>query len=298
MAYISGTAPNWQDFYNTLRDFLTTGMTPVGERWTQVSGPVGVLTAADEIVLRGPGLAGADEVLVGIKPFTSVGADYYNLAFYGLSIFNGTLGPISSQVNRSEAAVLHLWKDPIDYWIVANGRRFMIVCRISTVYFAAYCGFALPLTLPSQYPYPLFVGAASNDTTTRWSGTTPNMRNFFSPAEGANLMMPDVTWRKVQNWSSSQETQLTSPTGLQHNPWYWDVQPIRENIDGSYSLLPSTIVGTSPHAAQYARLQGVYRVSGFGNSAGSIVTHNGVPHIVVPNVFRSDWQNFAALALE
>lgn len=295
MAFITGTATGWADFYNILRDFLTTGMTPIGERWTQVYGTGGTLDATSEIVLRGPGLASDDQILVSIKPYIYTGADVYNIGFTGLSIFNEALGGPSAQVNKSPISVLHLWNDPIDYWIVANGRRFIAVARISTTYHAAYCGFGLPLSLPSQYPYPLFIGGSSDLVSERWSTPIPRLRNFYNPAYSANVMMPDVTWKQVSNVN---ENDTLRDTGMFMTPYRMDLQPMRENLDGGYTLQPVSIIGNQPYQAQLMRLQSVYRVSGFGNSAGSIVSSGGIDHIVIPNVYRSDWANFAAIGLE
>lgn len=300
MAFTSGTATNHVDLYNKLRDFLVTGMTPIGERWTQISGNAGVLTATDEIVLKGPGLAGTDEILVGLKMFTSGVSDYFNLAFNGLTIWNPALTLVDNQINRSGWKTLHLWDDVIDYWFVASGRRFIVVVRISTFYFASYVGFTLPLALPAQYPYPLFVGAGSDLTTARWSLTSPKMRNFFDACEGGSMLLfPDVVWRWSANWYDFDGTNDGySRENVNTNPWRWDVTPVRDNLDGSYTLTPAVIVSASPYQAQICRMDGVFHVSGFGNSAGSLVAVGGVNHLVVPNVYRNSWQHFAAIALE
>lgn len=298
MAFTSGTATNHVDLYNKLRDFLVAGMSPTGERWTQISGNGGVLTATDEIVLKGPGLAGSDEVLVGLKIFASAGSDYFNLAFNGLTIWNPALATVDAQINRSGWKTLHLWDDVIDYWFVASGRRFIVVVRISTFYFASYVGFTLPLALPSQYPYPLFVGASSDLTTTRWSFVDPRMRNFFDACEGgAALLFPDVVWRWCANWQNT-TNDGNQIDNVNMQPWRWDYTPLRDNIDGSYTLIPATVVSNNPYQAQICRMDGVFRVTGFGNSAGSLIAVGGVNHLVVPNVYRNSWQHFAAIALE
>src|SRR5690349_2247020 len=105
MALETGTATDWLDFYNKLRDFLTTNADLVadGQEWTQIAGEVGTLGNADEIVLQGPGLAGADEIIVGITPSFSVDSDYFNLGFTGATMYNGILGGIADQINNSGA---------------------------------------------------------------------------------------------------------------------------------------------------------------------------------------------------
>ena len=162
MASSTGTATNLLDLYNKLRDFLTTNADLVlaGEEWTQIAGNTGTLVLADEIVLQGPGTAGADEVLVGMETSYSVASDYYNMSFSGFTIWNPSTA-FASQVNSTHSYTINLWDDPMPYWFVANGRRFIVVVRVAGVYMSAYCGLILPYVLPTLWPYPLFIGAAS-----------------------------------------------------------------------------------------------------------------------------------------
>jgi len=167
MAYATGTASDFADLYNKLRDFLTTNVDLVadGEAWVQIAGPGGTLTDADEIILQGPGTTGTDEILVGIKPVTSVASDYYNLSMFGLVSYNPALGGIQSQVGESLARTLLAWNSPMTYWFVANGRRFIVVIKVASTYHMAYCGFILPYMLPTPLladrragPQPVLAG--------------------------------------------------------------------------------------------------------------------------------------------
>lgn len=307
MAYETGTATNFADLYNKLRDFLTTNtdLVTAGQEWLQIAGSVGTLTDADEIVLQGPGLSGTDEILVGLKPFTSVASDYYNFAMYGLTSFNEDLGGITSQIGVTRPGVVHCWDDPMDYWFIANGRRFIVVARVASVYQSGYAGFILPYTLPTLWPYPHFIGGVSQLTTSRYSSTGERFRAFFHPGEyTARLCFPDLRWLEVWN-SYDNNTSIGDGSGNNFGdyartvrPFRDDYTPIRDNLDGSYSLSPAVIVCDEPYEAQLGHLEGVYRVSGFSNSAENIVEIGGVDHLVVPNVYRSDWSNFAAIALE
>jgi hypothetical protein len=306
VAYENGTATDFADLYNKLRDFLTTNATLVGasQEWSQEAGPGGVLTDADEIVMQGPGLASTDEILVGIKPFTSVADDYYNLAFYGLTTYNPAFD-IDEQVGRSDARVLPLWDLPMDYWFVANGRRFIVVVRVSTTYHMAYCGFILPYVLPTLWPYPLFVGASAGSTSARYSDTGDARRNPFHPGEGGSCCcMPDN--RFLEFWNANVTNNGTGDgTGNTFSdrvrliaPFATDAAEERENLDGSYTLHQVALVGSEPYAAQFGGMQGVFRVSGFANASENIVEIDGVDHLVVQNVYRVDNQNFAAIRLE
>ena len=73
MAFTSGTATDYLDLLNRLKQFVTQDMLPANERWTVlrwVPGPPA------ELVLQGPGLAGTDQINVGI--LSEAGADYGN----------------------------------------------------------------------------------------------------------------------------------------------------------------------------------------------------------------------------
>lgn len=299
MASVSGTATDFVDLYNKLRNFLTSNATLVGagQEWLQISGNVGTLTATDKIVMQGPGTSGTDEILVGMEPFVSVGGDYYNLSFSGFTIWNPST-PYADQVNASHSHTMNLWDSPMDYWFVANGRRFIVVARVASVYISAYCGFILPYVLPTLWPYPLFIGAASRQPTWRYSVVNPNMSAFFNPGETVSaLCFPDVIWRGVVNRYNLGGDEYPRDD-VNVNPWRYDLTPIRENLDGSYNLEQANIVCNTPYDAQLGALQGVHRVSGFSNAAENIITHSGVNHLVVPNIYRSAWNEFAAIALE
>lgn len=300
MATQTGTATDWLDLYTKLRDFLTTDatLTGAGENWTQIAGNGGVLVDGDEIVLQGPGSSGSDEILVGIKTYSSVASDYYNLALYGLTAWNPGQGGIVDQVNRSAPAMIHLWDQTLDYWFIANGRRFIVIARVSTVYQCGYAGFILPYVLPTLWPYPLFVGGCSGITNWRWSEATPEMAAFFDPGEGcAQLLFPDVIWRNVANFQDSGGSQNPLEDVNTH-PYRWDEEQLRDNLDGTYTLEPVSLTSQVPYPAQLGKLQGVFRVSGFGNAAENIVTESTVDHLVINSVFRTTWKDYAAFALE
>lgn len=299
MAVSIGTATNINDLFNKLRNFLVADATLVsaGENWTQISGNTGTLIDTDEVVLQGPGTAGTDEILVGIRTSISVPGDYYNLRFAGFTAWNPS-NPFASQVNAVYDYTINCWNQPMPYWFIANGRRFMGVVRVESVYMSFYCGFVLPYVLPNLWPYPLFIGASSRQPTWRYSVVHTNMSTFFDPGETtAGMMFPDVLWYGVVNRAFVGSTEIQR-SDRNVNPWRWDTTPVRENIDGSYNLEPAVVVANVPYQAQMGALQGVYRVSGFANSAESIITQGGVDHLVIPNIYRLGWQDYAAFALE
>jgi len=189
MAVKIGTATDHLDFWDTLLDFLQNDPALVAANqnwevaWQHPSVP--------EIVLRGPGLSGPDQVLVGLRRRDDA-------LTFGESVIDltGMTGVIPSAQGYNEHVgnlpvppLFFLDQNPMQYWIVANGRRFVVVLRISTVYQAAYAGLYLPYASPTANPMPLFIGgvrgseagitAAAVDSW-RW-GMTDRYRHFIYP---------------------------------------------------------------------------------------------------------------------
>jgi hypothetical protein len=279
-----------------------------GPGWTQIAGSTGALTAQNDdvtpgnrIVLRGPGTGGTDQILIGMTPRINTTTDVFNLAVTGLTIWNPALTTLAAQVNRSRFTHLHLWNQPMQYWFIGNARRFIVVVRVSTGYQIGYFGFVLPYVLPTLWPYPLFAGACSGDITWRWSQVDAHHSGFFDPGlDAVQLLFPDVVWRDVENKTNvvGGTTDNYNQNNVLTHPYRYDRTQLRENLDGSYHLEPVSIICRTPYEAQMCRFQGVFRVSGFGNSAESIIQFGGVDHLVVPSAFRTQWDDYCAIALE
>lgn len=215
MAVKIGTAADHLDFWDILLDFLQNDPALVAASqnwavaWQHASNP--------ELVLRGPGLSGDDQVLVGLRRRDD------ELTF-GESVIdiNGMTGIIPSATdygghvgNLPAPPLFFLDQNPMQYWIVANGRRFVVVLRISNIYQACYGGLFLPYASPAAYPMPLFVGgvrgSAANSSaaavdTWRW-GITSRYSHFVYPqntvstsangfASSAYMLDPSGGWRE------------------------------------------------------------------------------------------------------
>ncbi|MGH8074282.1 MAG: hypothetical protein ACREO4_09430 [Lysobacter sp.] len=303
MATQIGTATNFLDLYNKLRDFLVSDATLVGlgQNWAQIGGNTGTLGNTDEIVLQGPGLAGNDEVLIGLRPYVNTTLATYNIGINGMVAYNPALA-IIDQVNVSGTSVLPLWNSAIDYWFIANGRRFMVVARISTYWMNCYAGLILPYVLPDAWPYPLFVGGSNQGAGTGlaqiWSTTGKENRSFWNGCTGcAKLLLPDVTWWDVSNWSTSSGDGQQN-TGINTDPFRFDAAELIANLDGSFPMTPATLLSNSPYQAQLGRFDGVYGTIAIGNAAGNIIQQGGVDHLVVQNIYRTARYDYAAFALQ
>ena len=306
-AVASGTATDFLDLYTKLRDFLTSNadLVSASEEWTLVDGNSGTLTTTDNLVFSGPGLGGTDEILVSLEPNVNAGAGYHNLGVRGLTAYNDA-EPLSSQVNNSGVKYIHLWDSSMPYWFIANGRRFIVVARPSTVYQAMYAGFALPFHLPTTYPYPLFVGGCSSNATWAYSKASGDHSMFFNPGTVCSaICSPELTWFPLCNqredpvsaggdfYSDLAHPNRIAPWAAAHR-----LSDLRDRIDGGYQLEHSYITCSEGYNATLAELDGVFKVSGFSNSSESIITIGSTDYLVVQNVYRTSNEHYAAIALE
>lgn len=313
MAVEIGVASNYNDLYTKLRDFLTTNVDLVtaGQEWSVLSGPaVGALTPSDELLLQGPGNAGTDEILVGLHPSVSVGSDYYNLGIAGYSSYNPGI-PLVDQPNRLAERYLHLWDSSMPYWFIANGRRFIVVVRVTTVYESAYAGFILPYHLPTTWAYPHFVGACSRQATWRYSQIDQGGHSaFFNPGSytssnsvavsntSAALRLPDGTWQWIAN---KYQASTEAPHNINNTaPWgqWMGLTTYRDGLDGEHKPSPAEIAITSPYPANLGALEGVWYSPGFGTASENTITVDGVTYLIVQNTYRTSNHEYAGIALE
>lgn len=235
MAYITGTAANHTALWNTLLDFLQNNpaLVAAGQNWTiawqHATRP------NEELVLKGPGTSGTDEVFVGLyrqDEANAIGESEIYIA--------GMTGVIPAAERYSDhVGVLprrpRMFLDfsPMQYWMVASGRRFVVVVKISTVYQALYGGFFLPFGAPSAYPYPMYIGgttgntAAAGQLVSSWRETAQDSYSQF--------VYPRVSISNTATFFDGQAF-LLDPSNQ------WRVGTINEQQDTSYSL-PAFRVG-------------------------------------------------------
>lgn len=312
MAFEQSTATNFVDFYNRLRNFLTTNTTLVGlsQQWTQIAGNTGTLTIDDTITLEGPGLAGADEVRIKLRPVYSVVDNRYNLELVGVPNWNPVVDQ-SAQFNMSAPVYVHLWNNSMPYTIAANGRRFVFVCQVSTVVEAGYGGFFLPYALPSEYPYPLAVGGSSDESTWNYTQTNVKHCHFVNPSNALKIYSPTNTWLSCANFTNSSNNYswqsigttntvlLPYASATNNNNYRTSWALLRECLGGQYPVHPLIILTALPTTARMGILDGCGHVPGIGNTHGSLIDVDGTDHMVVQNVTRTDnWLGYWALKLE
>jgi hypothetical protein len=270
--------------------------------------------AGSEMIWQAPGNGGLDQIIVGAKTFSDVPTDYYNWRLGGFTAFNSgqtfiqQAGYVGGASQAQPSPVFTLWNSTIPYWIIANGRRVIIVAKISTVYVTAYLGLMSTYMAPGAYPLPLVVGGnlafttepASNSPNWRWSYTGAEMRNFAIPEANATvdyssslrLRLSSGTWRGFDVNNANNTAGYVWPNAYVDQAASYDLRP---NLDGGYPLLPVILVDLTPNV--YGELDGVHSTTGFSQGAENTITISGVKYLVLQNIFRNTKADFFAVRL-
>lgn len=240
-------------------------------------------TLVPELIVKGPGAAGVDQVFVGLQRYASSTLDWFNWrmrSFIGYVSSND----FASQPGASPARAIALWNQSTPYWFIANGRRFALAAKVSTVYAAMYGGLILPYATPAQFPYPVMIGGTlGSASSTRWSDTSAG-HAVFAHAPGT-LALRNV----VGSWISPD----LHPTAPGASATLYNYRPAPGD---SYPLLPIELEDSGPN--RYGYLDGVYFTPGYSAAVEDVVQVGGVDHLMLQNVFRNGVRDFWALRLE
>lgn len=238
------------------------------------------------LLLQAPGVSETDELFCGLQIYERSTSDVYNWRAAGFTGYVSS-NTFATQPGTSGPNGLPLWNQPMTYWLVANGNRLILVVKVESTYQTLYLGKALPYATPNQWPYPFVLGGMlTTDSETRYSDTG---LSFAFKGSRANLKLRGVqgSWSQPQAWPWVITDAISGAGTLA----FADV--VRDT-GGQYALTPIVLTDTTN---VYGELDGVYQVSGFGNSAEDIVTAGGVDHLVVQDVYRNGVRDFIAVKL-
>lgn len=252
---------------------------------------------ANELYMKAPGLAQADEIFINFHTFFNEDADYYNISMCGALGFE-TVESYTTQPGKGTGVSMALWQFQIPYWIVADGRRLIITCKISTNYMSAYAGLILPYATPSEYPYPLYIGGPYAETSgLRWSSESHNHRSFFDPCY-AYIYTIEGTWLAVQNKYASGANEASPGTT---NIWPYTeniAYYIRQSPGDIYPLLPMVLHTDQNGGNVYGELAGCFWTPGFANASENTIVVNGTDYVVLQDVYRTSNLDYYALKLD
>ena len=311
MAWTSGTAAGHDDLMDDLKTFLTTNaaLVAAGQNWVAEkdetftprtifnvahSGLTGNMRA---LYLNGPGLAGQENIHVNILQYQWTG-NYQNWAMSGATAFD-TNQSFENQpgvlVYTTLLPIFVLTSADIDYWIIANGRRFILICEIGGDFHVSYCGLILPYAKPSEYPYPIFVSGSDGD-----DQATPatDMNNFYQ-----NISTDTSSLFRLPGGQIYRAGSLATSSQVAVWPYRASVTylNITNNPDGSFTLLPMILYTDEQGGNVYGTMDGCYYVSHFGTTNllnQDIIEIGGVDHLVCQDMDDSGQNHWAAFRLE
>jgi len=271
--------------------------------WVQKRG-----VAGSEYIWMAPGNANTDQIYVGAKTFTdSIG--YYNWQLGGFTgyaagvAFGQQAGSIVNSTTLM-GPVLPLWNAAIPYWFMANGRRVVVVAKISTNYESAYLGFLETYASPGQWSYPLVVGGsmafdvepAAGSISWSYSNATSSHSAFAKawadqPNDRSQLRLrrPDGLWR---GFTASGYSVSTGSIW----PYANSMGDLRPNLDGSYPVLPIVLTESAPNV--FGRFDGVWATTGYSNATENTMTIGRDTWLVVQNVFRNSKTDYFAIRMD
>lgn len=230
-----------------------------------------------ELILKGKGYTGTEEIYVGVRTYQLAAADYYNLC---VATFTGYVPSNTFDTQpgvRLSGVPAH--NQRIDYWLTVNPQRIACCMKVGTpVYEHFYIGKFFPYARPSQYPYPIVCGGMLNGAAaTRYSDTAHSM-----PYKGnrVNLAMRFNTG-----------VYLTPETHPWNNSYLAGTTQLRDTND-YYPLLP--VILTDGNGV-YGELDGIRYVSGFNNAVENTC---GPDWIVMQDVNRTGFADYIALKLD
>ena len=324
MAVETGTASSASDLYDKLIAFLTTNadLVSAGQEWAVAWDTPAAYENRSDIVLRGPGLSGQDQVYVGMRLFQDPIGDTFFIQTVGMTGVLPAGLHYRDHVNVTPNFVrMFLDVGTMSYWFVANGRRFMVVVKISTNFETMYAGLFLPYATPLSYSYPFFLGGSAGPTDTdgpfNWRSEDtnhthfawPHNENYYTPQavdSNAWLMDPAGSWKQLANSGGTNGTPCCMGPEFTDGDYFpsdsygarWIMTRTMDAYGGDRILVPCTLIQKDPTDQTYGILDGAFRCQGVANSAENLITADGVDHLVVQNVYRSDFNDYWAMALE
>lgn len=274
----------------------------------------GIDAAFSQTIWKAPGNDGDSEILVGVHAFERQDADYFDWEIAGFDSHVAT-SRWYAQAGFHGKLYLPLWNDSIPYWFIADGRRVVVIAKLNTQYEIAYLGFIDPYFTPDELPYPLALGGslafgitvpAWQSTDFRWSNTSNEHR---APTHSDPLSQSDFITEQRQmrarDWSgawlgycATVNDIVASPNPLRHTIWPYccGLSLLDPNLNDGYTLWPVMLNAGTPNTI--GELRGVRCVTGQGVTAETLLDHGCISWIVFHNIYRTDRDDFLAVALD
>lgn len=319
MAVEIGTASNHQNLMLKLEKFLTSNpaLVAANQQWEvkkdNVVKPYTTNTTVDaggyslHRFFIGHGLDGQDNIVVPMVLRHNVSQNYYTLNAYAAraySVDKGVFDQLTDNAVDSRWATISLWHTDMKYWFIANGRRFIIVVKVSNRYATMYCGFIKPSGTDLEYPYPMFIGGnhtfsdrpyTNDDTSTNRSFFNPQA-NDSSSSSSSMIFTPSGRLCFLDNQGGGYIQSQNNLIGVIY-PYHYNYY-IGKTLDNEYVLLDIDIIQLHGGMNHLGWFDGAYFVTGFENSPENIITVGNDSYLCVSAMVQNDYNNWVAIKLE
>jgi len=238
-----------------------------------------------QLILKGSGYTGAEEIFVGFRTYQNAAADYYNLL---AGVFTGYVAANSFDTQPGvmlSGVPAHNLR--IEYWLTLNPQRITLAMKVGTpVYEHAYVGKMLPYARPSQYPYPVVCGGALTGAEAKRFSDTEHASYFRGGRANMRLRLNDG-WAQpyCYPWSDAMIAGGGSSVSSRS----------MRDTNGVHLLLPVELHGS---ANVYGALDGIHYISGFNNTVESTLTIDGHGYVVMQDVWRTSHNAYYAMRLD
>lgn len=266
-------------------------------------------TANGRVHLKGVGVAGEDEIYVGIQAYSTVASSIYNLNLQGAVGFGSGLdfeaqpGALPQGVNGH--ARLYLSTISLSYTFVATPRFIIVHVMVGTVSELGALGLFDPYGPPSAYPYPLMafgmghlnVNSASEAGSHTWFARNDSI--IETDLSGASLRLPGGQWARARRWSVANQLATTPIFYTEPTAYLRDPSDLVKNPSGNHLLHPLQLrVASLGEDAPIGEVPALYWFIGDGVAAGDTITQDADTYAVIQNAFRTNERSFLALKLE
>ena len=319
MAVEIGTASSHWDLMLKLEAFLTSNpaLVAANQQWEvkkdNVVKPYTTNTTADNDgyslhrFFIGHGLDRQDNIVVPMVLRHNTGLNYYTMTAYAARSY-ATDKSIAEQLTDNAVGArwvtISLWHTNMKYWFIANGRRFIIVVKISNRYATMYCGFIKPSGTDLEYPYPLLIGGNHTLTDRPYTNDdTATNRSFFNPQASPDgstsscmIYTPSGRLCFLDNQGGASVQTQNNLVGVTY-PYHYN-HYIGKTLDNEYVLLDIDIVQWHGGMNHLGWFDGVCFVTGFENSPENIITVGNDRYLCVSAMVQNDYNNWVAIKLE
>lgn len=266
---------------------------------------------------RAPGNDGVSAIYCGVHVFERADVDYFDWEICGFDGYSSANPGFYEQPGSHRKAFLPLWNGSIPYWFIVDGRRAIIIAKVNAQYEMAIMGFGEPYFTPAQLPYPMVIGAPLalgdslplwNDALFRWSNAANSHRMpTHSDSAGTASPVPATRYQlRLRNVDGSyagyEATVNDSPASTPDStrnlilPYRCGLSNLDPNIDGTYDEWPVMLNNAAPDTP--VQLPGIVCVTGQGIGPETLLRKGSIDWLVLPNITRTDRDDFLAVALD